>query len=364
MSTIRRLNISAVRNIHELVIRPSPTINILYGENGSGKTSVLESIHLLASGRSFRTNKLDPLINSEQDEAIVFAELGDGKQIGLSKSRRQNHQLKFQSEKQRSWENVARELPVQILDSHSFLLLDGGPKSRRQFLDWGVFHVEQSFVSNWRKSKRALAHRNQLLKHRNPDDAQLAAWDTELCHAANEVHLARDRYFKSFLPLFVTVYQSMSGAAAAELLEIDYERGWDEDKALAAVLAENREIDIRYGATQSGPHRADLSFRIRHSKAVEILSRGQQKILVSAMKITQGVLLSQALNRSCIFLVDDLPSELDQENRVAVFKQLLEMGGQVFVSCVDISAILDCLGSVATSAKITKFHVEHGTITA
>ena len=130
MSIIEKLSVTAVRNVRDLHIEPIPTVNIIHGENGSGKTSILESIHLLASGRSFRTTKLEPLINSDRDEAVVFARLSDGKEIGLSKSRRQKHQLKFRSEKQANWENVARELPCQILDSNSFLLLEGGMDSQ------------------------------------------------------------------------------------------------------------------------------------------------------------------------------------------------------------------------------------------
>ncbi len=360
MSIIQKLKVTAVRNIKGLDIEPAATINIIYGENGSGKTSILESILLLASGRSFRTSKLDPLINIEQDEAVVFARLSDGKEIGLSKSRRQNHQLRFRSENQRNWESVARELPVQILDSNSFLLLEGGPKSRRQFLDWGVFHVEQGFVDNWRRTKKSLANRNLLLKQRTPDNEQIAAWDSELCLSAKEVHRAREEYFHAFLPMFMEVYENMSGVER-DRLEIVYERGWDENAELSEVLLENRGIDARYGATQSGPHRADLSFRIGRSRAVDILSRGQQKILVSSMKIAQGLLLSEALDRKCIFLVDDLPAELDHENRAAVLAQLLGMGGQVFVTCVEISSILD---SLSEPPKLAKFHVERGIIKA
>ena len=142
MSIIEKLNVTAVRNLQSLDIEPAPTINVIHGENGSGKTSVLESIHLLATGRSFRTSKLDPLINSDEESAVVFVRLEDGKEIGLSKSRRQNHQLRFRSEKQRNWEAVARELPVQILDSNSFLLLEGGPKSG------GIFWIGVCFTWN------------------------------------------------------------------------------------------------------------------------------------------------------------------------------------------------------------------------
>tara|TARA_B110000444_G_scaffold259309_1_gene302648 strand:- start:1404 stop:2486 length:1083 start_codon:yes stop_codon:yes gene_type:complete len=360
MSIIEKLAVTAVRNISGLDIEPIPTVNILHGENGSGKTSILESIHLLASGRSFRTSKLEPLINSNEEEAVVFARLADGKEIGLSKSRRQKQQLKFQSEKQANWENVARELPCQILDSNSFLLLEGGPKARRQFLDWGVFHVEHGFVENWRRTKKSIANRNLLLKQRSPDFDQIAAWDSELCVAASEVHRAREEYFQRFLPLFLELYRKMNGADV-DVLEISYERGWDSDTELVDILLENRDIDLRYGATQNGPHRADLSFTIGRNKAVDILSRGQQKILVSAMKIAQGLLLSQALDGSCIFLVDDLPSELDRDNRAAILSQLISMGGQVFLTCVEISGILD---SLSGQPKLATFHVERGTIRA
>ena len=358
MSIIEKLSVTGVRNIDGLDIQPLSTVNILHGENGSGKTSILESIHLLASGRSFRTSKLEPLINSSEDEAVVFARLVDGKEIGLTKSRRQKHQLKFRSEKQSSWENVARELPCQILDSNSFLLLEGGPKSRRHFLDWGVFHVEHSFVENWRRTKKSIANRNLLLKHRFPDFSQIAAWDSELCLAAKEVHRAREEYFLVFLPLFLDLYRKMNGVDA---LIIGYESGWEADRELEDVLLESRNIDVRYGATQSGPHRADLSFKIGRNRAVDILSRGQQKILVSTMKIAQGLLLSRALDRKCIFLVDDLPSELDQDNRAAILSQLVSMGGQIFVSCVEIAGILD---SLPGQPKLATFHVERGTITA
>lgn len=360
MSKIKRLDISFVRNIQSALIEPSATVNILHGENGSGKTSVLESIYLLGTGRSFRSGKLDPLITHDCDEAIVFAELFNGPSIGLSKSRRKAHKLRYASETQKNWDNVARELPVQILDSNSFLLLEGGPKPRRRFLDWGVFHVEHSFVDSWRRSRKSIANRNMLLKQRQVDHSQLKAWDVELCLAASEMDVARKSYFEEFLPLFINVYKSLD-PSNADLLDVAYERGWDSQQELSDVLIENRTIDIRYGATQSGPHRADISLKVGKSKAVEILSRGQQKLLVSALKIAQGRLLSKSLGRECIYLVDDLPAELDRDNRAAVFNQLLSIGGQMFVTCVDLPAIVECLSSPPAMAM---FHVERGTITA
>jgi DNA replication and repair protein RecF len=359
MSEISRLKITSVRNLHAVDIAPAPTVNLLYGENGSGKTSLLEAINLLATGRSFRSSKVDPLINHEADSAVIYAELANGVQVGISKSRRQAHQLHFQGQAQRNWENVARQLPVQLLDSNSFLLLEGGPRSRRRFLDWGVFHVEPHFLENWRRSRKCLANRNHLLKQARLDRQQLVAWDAELSEAAEQIDRARARYLQSLLPQFSQVYRALGGANA-DALSLAYSRGWDDHQALADVLAASVAVDTRYGATQHGPHRAELDIRVGKNRALDILSRGQQKVLVSALKLAQGELLSVTLGQRCLYLVDDLPAELDRENRARVLRQLLDQGGQLFVTCVDESALH---GSLPESAEKALFHVERGTIT-
>lgn len=359
MSEITRLNITSVRNIDTCEIRPSPTVNVLYGKNGSGKTSLLECIHVLASGKSFRSNKVDPLINHDADLAVIYAELRSGFHIGLSKSRRQNHLLHFQDQPQRNWESVARELPVQLLDSNSFLLLEGGPRSRRKYLDWGVFHVEHNFIGNWRRSRKCLANRNMLLRQKRVDTKQLHAWDSELNESAREVDQSRHRYFDTLVQRFAKVYEDLQGAYA-DSISLRYERGWEAGLDLIDVLAATLALDIKYGATQNGPHRAELDIRVGKNRAVDILSRGQQKVLVSALKIAQGDLLSSALDRKCIYLVDDLAAELDLQNRSAVIKHLLRQGGQLFLTSVEEEALKSCLPE---AIELAMFHVERGTIT-
>lgn len=359
MSRIIRLNVSSVRNISSCEIRPSASANVFYGKNGSGKTSVLEAVHLLASGKSFRSVKVDPLINHGASQAIIYAELASGYHIGLSKSRRENHQLHFQNQPQRNWETIARELPIQLLDSNSFLLLEGGPRSRRKYLDWGVFHVAQTFIESWRRSKKCLANRNVLLKQRKIDSGELSAWDAEFSEAASEVDQSRGRYFQRLAPRFATVYRELEGAFA-DALELKYLRGWQEGELLADVLKSSISLDSKYGATQSGPHRAELDIRIGRNRAVDILSRGQQKVLVSALKIAQTDILYSALGKSCIYLVDDLAAELDLRNRAAVLDQLLRQGGQLFLTCVEKDALES---SLPENLELAMFHVEHGIIT-
>ena len=357
MSEITKLNISSIRNIKSASITPCPTINLIWGENGSGKTSLLESIHLAATGRVFRGSKSNKIISNDSEEAVVYMELADGGKIGVRKTRRQPNQLKFQNQKQRNWESVARAIPVQVLDSNSFQLLAGGPKARRRFLDWGVFHVEHAFVENWRMASKCIANRNQLLRRRHLDKEQLAAWDFELVNAAVLMDQSRDAYFQKFLPVFRDVYTSLRGAEK-DSLEVSYYSGWDSTIDYASVLSSGLETDIRYSATQNGPHRADIKVRIDNIPAVDILSRGQQKILVSSLKIAQARILAETNGRQCVYLVDDLPSELDRENRLAVLNMLTDLGGQLFVTCIDLEAIRPSL----SHPQIAVFHVKRGTI--
>lgn len=365
MSGLEFLSVDGLRNLQNIRIEPASRLNILHGENGSGKTSLLEAIHLLASGRSFRSSKIDPLINHESDEALVVARLADGTRMGLSKGRRKRHQLRLQEETQRNWEAVARCLPLQLIDSSAFQLLEGGPKARRRFLDWGVFHVEQSFIAAWRHSSKALANRNALLKQPRLDSVQLEAWDSELVAAAGKVDKLRQETMERFLPLFFEVYAQLEGVYQDEL-KITYERGWASGVELSDELLRLREVDRRYGSTQVGPQRADISVRLNRGPAVEILSRGQQKILVSALKIAQGRLLSETLGSHCLYLIDDLPAELDPENRAKVFAALLSLNTQLFVSCVELDSLYSrasqALFEALGATEKAQFHVEHGRI--
>ncbi|MDO9318222.1 MAG: DNA replication/repair protein RecF [Gammaproteobacteria bacterium] len=356
MSVISRLDVLNVRNLSNVKLLPAQKLNLIFGDNGSGKTSLLEAIHLLGLGRSFRSQKLDSIIQNEKEECVVFCELAEGSSIGLSKSRRQGHQLKLMGEKQRNWADAARHLPVQILNSESFLLLEGSSKVRRRYLDWGVFHVEQDFVGAWRKAAKCLAHRNLLLKQRSPDRDQLAAWDIELCRLSELIDSSRSEYFALLCPALL---ETVAKLIDLPDLNLQYCRGWDNTADLASVLKAGLVKDLKYGATQHGPHRADLVVKIGRSDAVEILSRGQQKLLVSAMKVAQGYLLSQLIGVKSVYLLDDLPSELDASNRRRVCALLDELDCQVFMTCVDPE---DLEKSWPAGLMPRKFHVEHGKI--
>jgi DNA replication and repair protein RecF len=362
MVIIKRLDITGVRNLRSASLHDLSAINLLYGSNGAGKTSVLESIHLLSSARTFRGHKLKPLINVDMDNCVCFGEIdipGIGYQpVGVQRFRTKATPsvIKVSGKTVRSASTLAENLPLQTINSDTFQLLDGSPAVRRQFLDWGVFHVEHRFHSVWMGLQRCLKQRNSLLRHGRIDDSQLPIWTQEFVSLAEQLDQFRLAYFDALLPLFE---ETLGKLIDIKGLEVSYQRGWDADKSLEEVLLASKLREFEQGYTLSGPHRSDIRFRYQGCNAADVLSRGQQKLVVCALRIAQGYLLSQLTGRGCVYLLDDLPAELDKKHRMALCGLLEKLECQVFITCVDQHDMDDCWSN---NASIKMFHVEHGNI--
>ena len=359
--SLTRVTVTAVRNLHPVTLLPSPRINILYGDNGSGKTSLLEAVHLLGLARSFRSTRLQPVIQHESPNCTVFGEVqlagGGISQLGVARDRQGDLQIRVDGQNARSAAQLADLLPLQLINPDSFRLLEGAPKIRRQFLDWGVFHVEPRFLGAWQRLQKALRQRNSWLRHGTLDGALQAVWDRELCAASDEIDQYRRAYIQALKPAFEQVL--------ADLLQLDgltlsYYRGWDKDRDLLGVLHSTLMRDQQLGHTQAGPQRADLRLRLAGHNAAEILSRGQQKLVVCALRIAQGRLVNESKRGQCIYLVDDLPSELDEQHRRALCRLLEDLHCQVFITCVDHEFMRE---GWQMDTPVSMFHVEHGRIT-
>ena len=358
--SLLRLNITALRNLGAVMVTPSPRINILSGDNGSGKTSLLEAIHLLGLARSFRSTRLQPVIQFDQPACTVFGEVtseNGSHALGVSRSRDGLFQIRIDGQSARSAAQLAHLLPLQLINPDSFRLLEGNPRIRRQFLDWGVFHVEPRFLLAWQRLQRSLRQRNSWLRHGTIDSVSEAAWSRELSQASDEIDGYRRAYIQSLKPLFE---MTLSKLIDVPDLALSYYRGWDKDRDLIQVLSASLERDRQLGHTQAGPQRADLRLRVGAFNAVDVLSRGQQKLVVCALKIAQGYLVNQSRLGECVYLVDDLPSELDGLHRQALCGLLEDLQCQVFITCVD-NSILRHGWRVDT--PVSMFHVEHGRIT-
>ena len=358
---LKRLSVTGVRNLQPVTLQPSPRINIIYGANGSGKSSFLEAIYLLGMARSFRSTRLQPVIQQGLEACTVFGEVqqasGITNSLGITRTKQADYQIRMDGQSVRSIAQLAETLPLQLINPDSFKLLEGAPKQRRQYLDWGVFHVEHMFMPTWQRLQKSLKQRNSLLRRGRIQRSLLTPWETELVLAAERIDEYRQSYLQRLKPVFERILSSL---VELDDLSLSYYRGWDREKPLAQVFDEQFERDTQLGYTQAGAQRADLRLRCKSMNAVDILSRGQQKLVVCALKIAQGYLLKEhGVQQDCVFLVDDLPSELDEQHRKALCNLLDNLECQVFISCVDIEQMRDCWKN---DTPLSMFHVEHGRI--
>lgn len=354
--SIERLSIQGLRNLVPIEMSPGPRINLINGVNGSGKTSLLEGIHILGMGRSFRTRQLKNAIQREASQMTLFARLAGEPEttLGVRRFRDQGElELRFKGSKNSRLADLAEALPLQLINPDAFRLLEGSPAGRREFLDWGVFHVKHDFLTLWKRARRALKHRNALLRRGRIAPYELDVWEHELAGCGEQIDQQRREWFTAFLPVFEA---TLAALLPMEGLTLHYARGWDKTRALADVLAASRPTDLQMGFTQQGPQRADLRIKIHKQPAIEVLSRGQQKLVVSALKLAQGRLLESSVNRHCVYLIDDLPAELDEKYRQRFCRLLASMQCQAFITSVEPTALHNRWFS---GAELEMFHVKH-----
>lgn len=355
---LTRLSIHDFRNIEACDIDLSAGFNFLVGANGSGKTSVLESVYFLGHGRSFRSALTGRVIRHEQERLVVFGKVavdGFDTPIGLQKNRDGTAEVKIGNEKGQKLVQLAKVLPLQLITPEGFELLTGGPKFRRAFIDWGVFHSEPQFFNAWARVKRLTKQRNALLKSAT-SYRELSYWDAELATLAEQISVWRSEYIEQLKE----VAQRLCQAFLPEFeMKLSYSRGWDKDTPYSELLADNFERDRQMGYTVSGPNKADLRLRVHNTPVEDVLSRGQLKLMVCALRLAQGQLLTKQTGTACTYLIDDFASELDSQRRALLATQLKETGAQVFVSAISADQVAEM-----SDENSKMFHVEHGKITA
>lgn len=342
------LRLDSFRCLEAAELAADPDLNVIIGGNGAGKTSLLEAIYVLGRARSFRAPRLASLIADDRDSATLYAETGPaGHRLGV-RIGRSSTEIHVDGSGGATAADLAAALAVQLIDPSVQELVQGGPGQRRRFLDWGVFHVKHEFLAGWRRFRRALQQRNAALRQ-GAAGAAVAAWDADLLAGAATVNRCRNDYVAEIAPIL----QRYAAKFLESELTLVYRPGWPDGATLAETLAAGMERDRSYGATQHGPHRAELEILVGDQPARNRLSRGQHKLLGAALVLGQSDWVHRTSGKRPVLLVDEPAAELDAEHLAALTEGVRESGAQVFITALQ-------AGALPLDGNLQQFHVERG----
>lgn len=354
--SLLKLDIHHVRNILKESIHPSLGINFIVGNNASGKSSLLEAIYILGRAKSFRSTSIKPVIHFGESHLIVSAQVlqsdGCNLQVGIQLDGT-NTDIRINQQTHQQKSDLAYILPIQLIHPKSYELLDGGAQLRREFLDWGVFNDDKSFLTVWRNYKRAISHRNALLKIKQSN--LLHIWDKEVVYYGTIVNKSRCDYLQKLKPIFFEIIKHF---LQLSLIDIEFISGWGLGQNFEEVLRRDVEKDLRYGFTHSGPHRCDFLLKLDNRLARDFVSRGQLKLIVLGLKLAQIQLLTKGnTNQPCI-LIDDFAAELDNDFRKNLLGFLSSLSCQTFITTNEFCDF----GDLNKISNFNVFHMEHGHI--
>jgi DNA replication and repair protein RecF len=353
---LNQISISSLRNISNLSLSPSSGINLILGENGSGKTSVLEAIHLLALGRSFRTRFLKNIVKIESTQLQVVGQILKKIPVGLQYSQQSGLQIRLNSAPLKKLSELVSQLPLQLIPANCHQFFEQGPKYRRQFVDWGLFHVEHDFNYHWQSYKKILQQRNSALKQHKPFK-EIQLWDASFVSHGDAITELRKLQLKRVLEKFKRLFPILCPEFKSAKITLSYRNGWPKESDLNSALAKNIERDNQLGYTRNGPHAADWSFKINDADPIEMLSRGQQKLFFIALCMSQSEVKTELAKddhsaTNSILLIDDISSELDETHQQLVLAELAKLPIQCFITSTQMT--------LTDVENTTVFHVKQG----
>jgi DNA replication and repair protein RecF len=349
---IKTLKINNIRNIKTLDLDVHPAYNLITGDNGAGKTSILESMVLLAKGRSFRSGHISNVIGPVEKIFRVVSDLsldnGMSAKLGLERDT-EGFRARLDGRDITQISELTRLMPHVLVEPNSHLLVSGAPEGRRKFVDWGVFHVEQNYLDTWRRYSRALKQRNAALRTMKRE--MVSSLDPVLTRLAGVIDRNRKKFIENLAPILNKRLESLDGRLGD--LKIRYRQGWQGD-SLESALQSALERDFERGSTSEGPHRADLKFVKKGVVVREQFSRGEQKALSAALLLTQAELMADS-GENPLLLLDDIASEFDDTFLSRILSVGEELGLQTWITGVSAEAI-----TRHRTENLRWFHVKHG----
>jgi DNA replication and repair protein RecF len=352
---IQKLSITNLRNIKKAELHPGKGLNIIQGSNGAGKTTVLESIYLLARARAMKTTQHKNLINHDSNQLNVYSELlSDSNlitRLGIRKDKKTTL-VKQNGEIVRKLMDLAKILPIATIAPNIQRIVEEGPVHRRKLLNWGLFHVEHQFGDLITRYNLILKHRNALLGHRSQD---LSVWTTQLAESGERISELQTAYLEKWKREIESLCECLPQLKG---LELNIHKGWKRDLRLFESLEQNYLTDESRHFTSVGPHRLDIRISFNGYEIRNQFSRGQKKLVSLVLILGQARLFQKISLQSPILLVDDLRAELDKSTYITILKYINSLGYQSFLTSLDQEFNQEIVDMTSMM-----FHVEQGHVT-
>jgi DNA replication and repair protein RecF len=336
---LKHLFLFNFRNYQETKIDFYNGINIIYGENGSGKTNILEAIYFLALTKSFRTNSEKHLVLNNQEMFRIKGEFentqGRVLDCSIAYALTEGKRLVVNSQKFLKFSDYIGEVPTVLLEPSDLTLSQGPPQQRRRFIDLLLCQSHKLYLHHLMQYNRSLKQRNQVLQSEKFDQQMLYSWEENLIKNGIEIIKKRKETAEYLSETVKHYYQMLSNKD--DKIKIIYQSNVEEknDKALESLYRQqfemNRAQEIEASYTKVGPHRDELLFLLKGKPMRIHSSQGEHKTFIIALKLAEFFYLQKHRSETPILLFDDIFGELDA-NRIQLMLNQLSDFGQVFVT--------------------------------
>jgi len=358
---LTKLSVLNYKNIREVEISFSPKMNCFFGNNGMGKTNLLDVIYYLSFSKSHLHTLDSQIIHNEQDYCVLqgtylFDERTED--IFCAIRRKQRKQFKRNKKEYDKLSDHIGLLPLVMVSPADAVLIQGGSEERRRFLDLIISQHDKSYLQALIHYNKALLQRNSMLKNQSYDDSLYDILEMQLDMHGQVIYEKRKQFVEDFTPLFNSYYQTISGpeeqvelAYVSKVGEVDF----------PSVLRENRERDRILGYTSSGVHKDELEMTLGHNLIRRVGSQGQNKTYLIALKLAQFAFLAEKGTTTPILLLDDIFDRLDA-NRVEQIIKLVNSDsfGQIFITDTNRKYLDEILASLDHDYSL--FKVEQGEV--
>ena len=358
---ISLLELQNFRNIESLSAEFAPGCNIIYGENGQGKTNILESIYMCGFGKSHKNSREREIIRNGFEESHIRADFA---------SEISSHRVDIHLRKNRPKGMALDRIPIKrfgqlygnilvvMFSSEDLDIVRRSPSDRRRFIDMQLCQLDPIYLDNLISYNKILEQRRELFKMAEEGDSHnindtLDVWDFQLCEYGTKIISRRRRFIEELNDIIFDIHYDLSGGR--EKLKISYEPSVAEED-FYEVLLKNRERDRIYKQTHAGPHRDDLSFFDQDRDLKTYGSSGQQRSCAISLKLSEIYVIEQLKKEKPVLLLDDVMSELDRNRQKQLIRSLKDV--QTIITCTGMDEFIE-----EQLGDVKRLHVEDGKIT-